>query len=209
MADHLNFQAYVSKTSSDKDIKHALEPYILSYQNGASTFEMLRECIMNWIRTHQVSSSRRKGFTVPSSSSSSTTLATDTASRISKFEDVEIPNALTHFILCTFCKNFLSDPITAFCGHTYCRKCMKKRGILLNCRKCDTPFSSLELNSYKTNVVIASLLKKWWPQQVLSVQLKDEADDLFQKNDLDGALRKYAAAVESGGYVLMHDFEIY
>lgn len=60
---------------------------------------------------------------------------------------------------CWGCFSFLGEPVTAPCGHTYCRRCLRER-LHARCRHCGDP-----LGGTTVAVVLAHLAEKWFPEE--------------------------------------------
>ncbi|XP_066488506.1 LON peptidase N-terminal domain and RING finger protein 1 [Tiliqua scincoides] len=60
--------------------------------------------------------------------------------------------------LCCGCRGFLAEPVTAPCGHTYCRRCLREE-LCARCRLCGAP-----LGASAASVVLAHLAEKWFPE---------------------------------------------
>lgn len=96
---------------------------------------------------------------------------------------------------CPTCMGVLCDPITLPCGHTYCRRCILREN-LKTCKVCQTKLRGFVAEKVKTNVVVVSLVKRWWEDELLGVQLRTQGNKLFKENQLDKAVEKYTEAFE-------------
>ncbi|KAG8225846.1 hypothetical protein J437_LFUL004775 [Ladona fulva] len=96
---------------------------------------------------------------------------------------------------CPVCEGVLHQPVTASCGHTFCKKCLNNElGNL--CVRCGH-----RLNvgwPLETNVLIKCLVEKWWSPELRAVQLRDEGNELFLRNQVEAALLKYDEAYRLG-----------
>ena len=96
---------------------------------------------------------------------------------------------------CAICYGALCDPITIQCGHSYCRKCIQKVGVGAGCKRCKSVVTSQDVNFTKTNVLLATLVEKWWPNFRKTMTLRNEGNSLFREGKTDEAIRKYTQAI--------------
>ncbi|XP_075228515.1 LON peptidase N-terminal domain and RING finger protein 1 [Lycorma delicatula] len=105
-----------------------------------------------------------------------------------------LDTATPHFhesndLKCTICYCVFYQPVTLPCGHSFCRKCIIRESNRL-CKKCGSKLPS----RLETNVLIKTLVEKWWPNEVYAARLCDEANQLLQDNP-ESALEKFDAAI--------------
>ncbi|XP_003221629.2 LON peptidase N-terminal domain and RING finger protein 1 [Anolis carolinensis] len=62
---------------------------------------------------------------------------------------------------CSGCRGFLSEPVTAPCGHSSCRRCLSEE-FRTRCRRCGEP---LGLPSASATVALRHLGEKWFPAE--------------------------------------------
>nr|XP_018917846.1 PREDICTED: LON peptidase N-terminal domain and RING finger protein 3 [Bemisia tabaci] len=92
--------------------------------------------------------------------------------------------------VCGLCDNVLLQPVTLACGHTFCRKCLQREPTKA-CRRCGHKIAQrLEIN-----VLIRSLVEKFWAEDIAAARLRDEGNQLFGSNQVEAALSKYDAAI--------------
>lgn len=60
---------------------------------------------------------------------------------------------------CWGCLSFLGEPVTAPCGHTSCRRCLREK-LHARCRHCGDPLAGTTVA-----VVLAHLAEKWFPAE--------------------------------------------
>ncbi|XP_039622206.1 LON peptidase N-terminal domain and RING finger protein 3-like isoform X1 [Polypterus senegalus] len=99
---------------------------------------------------------------------------------------------------CRICQGFLYEPVTLPCGHTYCKKCLDRdqgRGRAASCKECKDTSKAAEVTTHRVNVLLGSLLAKWFPAQVLAVQLRHQGNVLYAEKRIDAALEKYNEAI--------------
>ncbi|XP_014471249.1 PREDICTED: LON peptidase N-terminal domain and RING finger protein 3 [Dinoponera quadriceps] len=89
---------------------------------------------------------------------------------------------------CPLCEGTLCQPVTAGCGHTYCRNCVDPAK---NCRVCGLKIVTVG----ETNVLIQRLVERWWPREVEASRARHEGDILVRKGHLGQALERYNLAV--------------
>ncbi|KAJ9600071.1 hypothetical protein L9F63_009640 [Diploptera punctata] len=97
--------------------------------------------------------------------------------------------------MCPICEGILLHPVTTSCGHTFCRKCLSK-GSSRNCKICGQKFASGKV--LEANVLMKGLTEKWWPQEIRAARLREEGNELFQRNEVEAALHKYGEAATIG-----------
>lgn len=77
---------------------------------------------------------------------------------------------------CPNCHSFLGEPVTAACGHSYCRRCLQ-RHFFSKCRRCSGSIAGEE----KMNVVLSGLLDKWFPEEVKRSRSLHQVDELCRR----------------------------
>lgn len=92
---------------------------------------------------------------------------------------------------CPLCEGTLCQPVTAGCGHTYCRNCAEPAK---NCRVCGTKITAVS----ETNVLVQRLVERWWPREAEASRARHEGDVLVRKGHLEQALERYNLAVHLG-----------
>jgi len=95
---------------------------------------------------------------------------------------------------CGVCRGLLADPVTLPCGHTFCRNCLEKDKSK-PCEICNTVHYRLKLKNIKTNVVLANLVQKLFPNQCNASVLKKEGNEHFAKRDYINAIESYTKAI--------------
>ncbi|KAG8586862.1 hypothetical protein GDO81_005503 [Engystomops pustulosus] len=102
---------------------------------------------------------------------------------------------------CPVCGLLLLDPVTLNCGHSYCRRCLCKRKST-ECSSCNIRIKVIVDNhqapcmDLKVNVVLGSLIEKWFSVETKVRRLSVDGDTLQESNDLIGALEKFNTALE-------------
>lgn len=112
-------------------------------------------------------------------------------------------------LCCPSCLRLLHEPVTLHCGHTHCKRCARSGGG--QCVRCAVrrPVSACASSAapstagqtpadLRVNVVLGSLLEKWFPAENRARRLCAEGDALREKQDLAVALEKYNQALELG-----------
>lgn len=99
--------------------------------------------------------------------------------------------------LCSICESVLRQPTTTPCGHTFCKRCLSKDSTR-TCKKCGQTLTSN--SSLETNVLIQSLVEKMWSADLLAADLRDEGNDLLERNELDSAIDKFNEALSLGKF---------
>ncbi|XP_054453811.1 LON peptidase N-terminal domain and RING finger protein 3-like [Anoplopoma fimbria] len=100
---------------------------------------------------------------------------------------------------CRVCLSFLFEPVTLPCGHCFCKKCLererkeKERPVV--CKECGDSSGAADLQTYRVNVVLSSLLAKWFPTLHRAGLLRREGNGLYAERKMEAALEKYNQAV--------------
>ncbi|XP_066499911.1 LON peptidase N-terminal domain and ring finger 1 [Hoplias malabaricus] len=87
---------------------------------------------------------------------------------------------------CPVCQAFLGEPVTVVCGHSLCKSCVS-RALLPKCRVCGENMTLENPGEPKPNVVLNSLLEKWFPEEVKRLKRISEAEKLLRNQNLDRA----------------------
>ncbi|XP_061482846.1 LON peptidase N-terminal domain and RING finger protein 2 isoform X2 [Rhineura floridana] len=102
---------------------------------------------------------------------------------------------------CPLCLRLLHEPVTLHCGHTHCKRCAQSGGG--ECARCavrrpaPSPSTATQpLACLRVNVVLGSLLEKWFPAESRARRLCAEGDALWERQELAAALEKYNQALE-------------
>ena len=101
----------------------------------------------------------------------------------------------TRGFACRICEGIFLQPVTIACGHTFCRGCLA-RDISRSCRQCGQKIVSGCM--LQTNVLMKGLSEKWWPEEVRAARLREQGNELAQRNKIDAAMAKYGEALQIG-----------
>ncbi|KAL3879023.1 hypothetical protein ACJMK2_031340 [Sinanodonta woodiana] len=97
---------------------------------------------------------------------------------------------------CLICRNLLREPVTIRCGHSFCRNCIL-RDQKETCRNCETLIDRpLRASQLKCNVLLATVIDKWFPSEYRAARLKTEANAIFEKEKFDTAIELYNEAIK-------------
>ncbi|XP_013209838.1 LON peptidase N-terminal domain and RING finger protein 3 [Microtus ochrogaster] len=109
---------------------------------------------------------------------------------------------------CQKCYGFLSDPVSLWCGHTFCKLCLERgRAADRRCALCGVKLSAggraLGLRwagqqaplKLRVNVVLSGVLGKLFPGPARASQLRHEGNRLYSEHQVEAALLKYNEAV--------------
>lgn len=103
---------------------------------------------------------------------------------------------------CRICLSFLFEPVTLTCGHCFCKKCLererKEKERTVVCRECKDVSGVDDGQTYRVNVVLSSLLAKWFPTLHQAGQLRREGNGLYAEKKVEAALEKYNQAILMG-----------
>lgn len=93
---------------------------------------------------------------------------------------------------CPNCHNFLGEPMTIACGHTYCKRCLYRR-LLSKCKLCNEAVRGEE----KANVILCGLLDKWFPDELKKSKTVCEVDELCRNKRYQEAVLLATHVIES------------
>jgi len=96
---------------------------------------------------------------------------------------------------CPVCYGIFIEPVTIQCGHSYCRKCLQKERPGKSCRRCRHILTTKDIYRRKSNVLVSSLVEKWWPNYLSANNLRSEGNLFFDEREGDEALNKYSQAI--------------
>ncbi|XP_006000235.1 LON peptidase N-terminal domain and ring finger 1, like isoform X2 [Latimeria chalumnae] len=97
---------------------------------------------------------------------------------------------------CRGCRGFLAEPVTAPCGHSYCRRCLWK-GLLSRCKVCRKVLAGQPSLPLKTTVVLGQLAEKWFPAETWAARQKSRIDELLGAKKFQEALDLSNQVIES------------
>ncbi|XP_037328705.1 LON peptidase N-terminal domain and ring finger 1, like isoform X1 [Pungitius pungitius] len=93
---------------------------------------------------------------------------------------------------CPNCRSFLGEPVTIACGHSYCKRCLR-RELLSKCKLCGGAVGGEE----KVNVVLCGLLEKWFPGELKRSKTLCEVDELCRRRRYHEAVSLATDAIQS------------
>jgi len=102
---------------------------------------------------------------------------------------------------CSACAGVLVEPVTLNCGHSSCKKCLLK-DIKELCKKCGVKYSVKEddpINDaeyVKTSIIVSDLVKKFWSKELSAVDLRNEGNKLFKRDEVKAAIQMYTEAFQ-------------
>lgn len=100
---------------------------------------------------------------------------------------------------CGLCLGTIVEPVTIYCGHTFCRKCVDKSGYD-NCVACGAIPHIME---YKQNVLLADIMKTLFPRMDSLLSLKQQANDKFLSGHYLEAVELYTQILSIGECFLL------
>lgn len=108
---------------------------------------------------------------------------------------------------CIFCQSLIYEPITLYCGHTYCDQCIKDEHLAntINCPRCpdaiqgqiQSPIAQARERSYKKNRFLTELI-----EQSETLKTKCEMISLCHKGQTEYSNKNYEKAIEIYSQVL-------
>jgi len=100
---------------------------------------------------------------------------------------------------CPGCRRFLAEPVTLACGHSYCRRCLRRR-LLSKCRRCGAAVGG----AHKANVTLSALLVKWFPHERRRARALGELDELCRRRRFHEAVARATEVIQRGECVPVH-----
>lgn len=97
---------------------------------------------------------------------------------------------------CCGCRGFLSEPVTAPCGHSYCRRCLR-RELWARCRRCRERLPAPP--PPRINVVLNQLAEKWFPAECERARGRRRLAELLGQGRFREALGAASRALRAGG----------
>lgn len=94
---------------------------------------------------------------------------------------------------CPNCHRFLGEPVTINCGHSYCKRCLHRR-LLSKCKLCGESLTGEE----KVNVILFGLLDKWFPEELKTLKLLNEVDELCRRKCYHEAVSLATDVIQRG-----------
>lgn len=102
---------------------------------------------------------------------------------------------------CRLCGNFLSEPATLQCGHTFCKHCLEDETVV-DCKQCKYILNKKDGKvlpfGLRIDVVLSGLLDKWFESESKARRFCIEGEVLWKKHHHADAMEKYNKAVELG-----------
>ncbi|KAJ6668613.1 hypothetical protein lerEdw1_012095 [Lerista edwardsae] len=109
------------------------------------------------------------------------------------------PGGVTAALLCCCgCRGFLAEPVTAPCGHTYCRRCLREE-LRARCRLCGDPLGA----SRAVSVVLGHLAEKWFPVECERARTCRRLGELLDQGQLREAQEAASRALQEDPSDLM------
>ncbi|NXN27309.1 LONF1 protein, partial [Nycticryphes semicollaris] len=108
---------------------------------------------------------------------------------------------------CCGCGRFLAEPVTVPCGHTYCRRCLR-RELRAHCRRCrDRLLPAGGTNPaaapLRTSVVLNQLAEKWFPGECERARMGSRLEELLAQGRFREALAAASQALRADSSDLM------
>lgn len=103
---------------------------------------------------------------------------------------------------CCGCGRFLGEPVTVPCGHTYCRRCLR-RELRARCRRCRDRLlpaggTSPAAAPLRTSVVLNQLAEKWFPGECEKARTGSRLEELLAQGRFREALAAASQALRAG-----------
>lgn len=101
---------------------------------------------------------------------------------------------------CHICKGIWNDPVTISCGHSFCRNCLEKSASM-TCNKCEVLHNHRNFTNLRTSVILSSVIKKWFADEVKAAQLKADGNAFFSARRYKEAVHVYTEAIKLGKFL--------
>lgn len=103
---------------------------------------------------------------------------------------------------CCGCGRFLREPVTVPCGHTYCRRCLR-RELRARCRRCrdwllPAGGTSPAAAPLRTSVVLNQLAEKWFPGECERARAGNRLEELLAQGRFREAVSAASQALRAG-----------
>uniref|UniRef100_A0A8C8RK83 LON peptidase N-terminal domain and ring finger 1 n=1 Tax=Pelusios castaneus TaxID=367368 RepID=A0A8C8RK83_9SAUR len=106
---------------------------------------------------------------------------------------------------CCGCRGFLGEPVTAPCGHSYCRRCFQ-RELRSRCRRCRDrllPAGGGAAAQLRTSVVLSQLAEKWFPAECERARIGNRLGELLSQGRFRDCLSAASQALRADPSDLM------
>ncbi|XP_051472497.1 LON peptidase N-terminal domain and RING finger protein 1 [Apus apus] len=108
---------------------------------------------------------------------------------------------------CCGCGRFLGEPVTVPCGHTYCRRCLR-RELRARCRRCrdwllPAGGTGMAPAPLRTSVVLSQLAEKWFPGECERARTGSRLEELLAQGRFREALGAASQALRADSGDLM------
>ncbi|XP_025944094.1 LON peptidase N-terminal domain and RING finger protein 1 [Apteryx mantelli] len=108
---------------------------------------------------------------------------------------------------CCGCPRFLSEPVTVPCGHSYCRRCLR-RELRARCRRCrdwllPVGGTGAAAAPLRTSVVLNQLAEKWFPGECERARAGVRLEELLAQGRFREALSATSQALRADSSDLM------
>ncbi|XP_068798915.1 LON peptidase N-terminal domain and RING finger protein 1 [Struthio camelus] len=108
---------------------------------------------------------------------------------------------------CCGCRRFLSEPVTVSCGHSYCRRCLR-RELRARCRRCrdwllPAGGTSTAAAPLRTSVVLNQLAEKWFPGECERARSGRRLEELLAQGRFREAVSAASQALRADSDDLM------
>ncbi|XP_035402574.1 LON peptidase N-terminal domain and RING finger protein 1 [Cygnus atratus] len=104
---------------------------------------------------------------------------------------------------CCGCRRFLGEPVTVPCGHTYCRRCLR-RELRARCRRCRARLAPGSGGAPpRPSVVLSQLAEKWFPAECERARAGSRLEELLAQGRFREALGAAGQALRADSSNLM------
>ncbi|XP_074848927.1 LON peptidase N-terminal domain and RING finger protein 1 [Carettochelys insculpta] len=103
-------------------------------------------------------------------------------------------------LTCCGCRGFLGEPVTARCGHSYCRRCLR-RELRARCRVCGDLLlpggGGTGAAPLRTTVVLSHLAEKWFPAECERARTGNRLGELLSQGRFRESLSAASQALRA------------
>ncbi|CAF3735551.1 unnamed protein product [Rotaria socialis] len=109
-------------------------------------------------------------------------------------------------LACVFCQSFIYEPITLYCGHTYCDQCMKDESSAIDCPRCpqdiqgqiQSPIVHARENSYEKNRFLLHIFEQseQLRKHCQTILLRRKGQNEYAQGNFQKAIDTYSQIID-------------
>ncbi|XP_041081220.1 LON peptidase N-terminal domain and ring finger 1, like isoform X1 [Polyodon spathula] len=158
--------------AKENSLKNAVDMFSMAFRCGSVRPEQLGSLVDCFLRNYKKIEREKSGVVTQSDCEC----------------DGEAGSNVGALFDCPGCHRFLSDPVTIACGHIYCKRCLQ-RNLFSKCRICKETIKTWcgEKSILRPNVMLCSLLEKWFPDDVKRSKVNGEIEEQVKNRQFEKA----------------------